>query len=312
MDKPELNAAQPPSKERDLQVASASAVGQVLEYRRSSGTLTMRQRERLVISDKSKTTSADESQRDSDPKPKVARHELPWVNANQGFPNPNGVAAFSRPNQSQPRWGWRDLRRLTQGSSCLATLGWRTQSLWDCPQKLIKLWLMTRRERRSPSGMGNARVPACCARRPRRPLRRTRTHHPSVPVSRFRSDWRVASRNTRGRVCSPISTAHLRLGRDRSPFSYPCPSVRQSRRVLPLRQNSRWGETPSSPDIIAGKKSGLDGVSPHPVCLGLRRAGLIRGFDSLTAGARPARTVSVQRSQSFRPHRSVLANCGIV
>jgi hypothetical protein len=25
------------------------------------------------------------------------------------------------------------------------TLGWRTQSLQDCPQKLIKMWVMTRR-----------------------------------------------------------------------------------------------------------------------------------------------------------------------
>ena len=33
----------------------------------------------------------------------------------------------------QPRWGWETiLRQGTQGSSCLATLGWRTPSLWDC------------------------------------------------------------------------------------------------------------------------------------------------------------------------------------
>jgi hypothetical protein len=40
---------------------------------------------------------------------------------------------------------------LTQGSSCLATVGWRTQSLQDCPQKLIKMWVMTRPEGRAPS-----------------------------------------------------------------------------------------------------------------------------------------------------------------
>jgi hypothetical protein len=79
---------------------------------------------------------ANESQRDSGPKPKVARHELPWVNGVRNFSNPNGVAAFRRPTVPQPRWGWWDLSRLTQGSSSLATLGWRTQSRWDCPQKI--------------------------------------------------------------------------------------------------------------------------------------------------------------------------------
>src|SRR5436190_2485747 len=60
----------------------------------------------------------DESQRDSDPKPKVARNELPWE-AWAKTDNPNRVAA---------RW-WKS---QTQGSSCLATLGWKSQSLWDC------------------------------------------------------------------------------------------------------------------------------------------------------------------------------------
>jgi len=31
----------------------------------------------------------------------------------------------------QPRCGWKFLRTLTQGSSCLATLGFGTESLWD-------------------------------------------------------------------------------------------------------------------------------------------------------------------------------------
>jgi hypothetical protein len=30
------------------------------------------------------------------------------------------------------RWGWRLPMQFTQGSSLLATLGWRTQSLRDC------------------------------------------------------------------------------------------------------------------------------------------------------------------------------------
>ena len=46
--------------------------------------------------------------------------------------NPNGVVAvFAVPPEAQPRWGCRFLPRPTQGSSFLATLGWRTQSRWD-------------------------------------------------------------------------------------------------------------------------------------------------------------------------------------
>jgi hypothetical protein len=39
--------------------------------------------------------------------------------------------ATIRGGLTQPRWGWGNLTRLTQGSSCLATLGWRTKSRWD-------------------------------------------------------------------------------------------------------------------------------------------------------------------------------------
>ena len=46
--------------------------------------------------------------------------------------NPNGVAASSEDRRPQPRWGWHLLAPFTQGSSRLATLGWRTQSLRDC------------------------------------------------------------------------------------------------------------------------------------------------------------------------------------
>ncbi len=35
---------------------------------------------------------------------------------------------------TQPRWGWKGFPGLTQGSSCPATLGWRTQSFWDWPE----------------------------------------------------------------------------------------------------------------------------------------------------------------------------------
>ena len=33
--------------------------------------------------------------------------------------------------QPQPRWGCGFFGRVSQGSSCLATLGWRPESRWD-------------------------------------------------------------------------------------------------------------------------------------------------------------------------------------
>jgi hypothetical protein len=74
---------------------------------------------------------AGESQRDSVSKPRVASRELPWEKGVHTAANPNGVAASSEDRRPQPRWGWRHLAQFTQGSSLLATLGWRTQSLWD-------------------------------------------------------------------------------------------------------------------------------------------------------------------------------------
>ena len=74
--------------------------------------------------------STGESQRDSASKPKVARNELPWVSASH-VNNPNGVAA-QRENRGTTPLGLKTFTTSTQGSSCLATLGWMTQSRWDC------------------------------------------------------------------------------------------------------------------------------------------------------------------------------------
>ncbi len=74
--------------------------------------------------------SNGESQRDSGSKPKVARHELPWVSAAH-VNNPNGVAA-RRINRGATPLGLKNFTATTQGSSFLATLGWMTQSRWDC------------------------------------------------------------------------------------------------------------------------------------------------------------------------------------
>src|SRR3989442_14355969 len=73
--------------------------------------------------------SREESQRDSGLKPRVARHELPWgIEAKTN--NPNGVAALRRKRDTTPL-GLNSIGFRTQGSSFLATLGWKTQSLWD-------------------------------------------------------------------------------------------------------------------------------------------------------------------------------------
>ena len=126
---------------------------------KSTGVATSKRAEAPVITHLPNTAEADESQRHSDPKPKVARHELPWVNVVQDFFNPNGVATSPQPTWPQPRWGWRNLPLLTQGSSVraglanLATLGWMTQSLWDWPESPDKLWTIIRAEARAPASM---------------------------------------------------------------------------------------------------------------------------------------------------------------
>ena len=74
--------------------------------------------------------SRAESQRDSDPKPRDASRELPWEKRVVSA-NPNGVVARWRSGDTTPV-GLKIARTLTQGSLAdSATLGWRTQSLWD-------------------------------------------------------------------------------------------------------------------------------------------------------------------------------------
>jgi hypothetical protein len=70
-----------------------------------------------------------QSQRDCVLQPKVARNELPWERYAQES-NLNGVVARRRSPMPQPCWGC-DSRRLTQGGSFLATLGFEAESLWD-------------------------------------------------------------------------------------------------------------------------------------------------------------------------------------
>ena len=71
-----------------------------------------------------------ESQRDSGSKPRVARNELPWGRWAKAH-NPDGVVAGLWNPDATPL-GLKTGPAATQGSLFLATLGWKTQSLWDC------------------------------------------------------------------------------------------------------------------------------------------------------------------------------------
>jgi len=84
--------------------------------------------------------SEAESQRDSGAKPKVARNELPWGKGTKAT-NPNGVEAPRRYPAATPL-GLKSVRLPTQGSSFLATLGWWTQSLWDCSAAGLAMFRM--------------------------------------------------------------------------------------------------------------------------------------------------------------------------
>ena len=72
-----------------------------------------------------------ESRRDSVSKPRVASRELPWVNIVRRPLPRRGCDHRASPEAATPL-GLEIARTLTQGSLAdSATLGWRTQSLWD-------------------------------------------------------------------------------------------------------------------------------------------------------------------------------------
>ena len=100
--------------------------------------------------------STAESQRDSGLQPRVARNELPWENGSPAH-NPNGVAARRRQPDATPL-GLKTVATATQGSSFLATLGWWTQSRWDCRALRTAGFaapLSSHRNIRTPSGLGS-------------------------------------------------------------------------------------------------------------------------------------------------------------
>ena len=67
-----------------------------------------------------------QSQRDCVLQPRVARHEQPWVTARNDF-NPNGVASCFHGRAATPLGLWA-CGAVSQGSSCLATLGFESES----------------------------------------------------------------------------------------------------------------------------------------------------------------------------------------
>src|SRR6266496_1526901 len=94
--------------------------------------------------------SEAESQKDSSAKPRVAKNELPWEKCVEAT-NPNGVAVLRRKPAATPS-GLKSMRQATQGSSFLATLGWRTQSRWDSRTAgfpALRLMLLLRNSRKA-------------------------------------------------------------------------------------------------------------------------------------------------------------------
>ena len=84
-----------------------------------------------------------QSQRDCVHQPRsrgVARDELPWENRANEPQLQRGCGRFA-PNPAPTPLGLGGFLRLTQGSSCLATLGWRTQSRWDCLRDRVEMRL---------------------------------------------------------------------------------------------------------------------------------------------------------------------------
>ena len=97
-----------------------------------------------------------ESQRDSGLQPRVARNELPWENRPQ-INNPNEVAAGRARCDATPL-GLKSTLAATQGSSFLATLGWRPQPRWGCSglkPNAKKIGTQIRRLRSVPVGFSS-------------------------------------------------------------------------------------------------------------------------------------------------------------
>src|SRR5882757_638721 len=93
-----------------------------------------------------------QSQRDCVLQPRVARHELPWVSSSRLRQPQRGCGRVDRREVATPLGLEKSGTTFTQGSSCLATLGFGPESLWDSSADAISvIWVMTRANARAPS-----------------------------------------------------------------------------------------------------------------------------------------------------------------
>ena len=83
-----------------------------------------------------------QSQRDSVSKPRIGSSELPWVNWTRRRQPQRGCGLQSSLEAATPLGLDAFWTPFSQGSSLLATLGWRTQSLWDSSARRCDLWGM--------------------------------------------------------------------------------------------------------------------------------------------------------------------------
>jgi len=87
-------------------------------------------------------TVAGQSRRDCIVQPRVARHELPWEDHVKAASTPTGLHRRCPRVDTTPLGLTGHSNILTQGSSCLATLGLKIESLRDSQGSCLELWVM--------------------------------------------------------------------------------------------------------------------------------------------------------------------------
>src|SRR2546422_2233528 len=86
-------------------------------------------------------TDFTQSRRDCALQPRVASNEQPWDHESNAAQPQRGCVGQPR-LKPQPRRGCRLSDHVSQGSSCLATLGFGPESLWDSRSVPSKMWVM--------------------------------------------------------------------------------------------------------------------------------------------------------------------------
>ncbi len=72
--------------------------------------------------------------------PRVARHELPWVKVEKFRQPQRGCVGCAVKVDTTPLGLKKFWMTFTQGSSCLATLGFEPESLWDSSAAAFCFW----------------------------------------------------------------------------------------------------------------------------------------------------------------------------